>query len=29
MPMDESIEIMEIMDKIREPWDLVYSNDKK
>ena len=29
MPMDESIEIMEIMDKIREPWGLVYSNDKK
>lgn len=29
MPMDESIEIMEIMDKIRKPWGLVYSNDKK
>jgi len=29
MPMDESIEIMEIMDKIREPWGLVYSNDIK
>lgn len=28
MPLDESIEIMEIMDKIREPWGLVYSNDK-
>lgn len=27
MPLDESIEIMEIMDKIREPWGLVYSND--
>ncbi len=29
MPLDESIEIMEIMDKIREPWGLVYSNDIK
>lgn len=29
MPLDESIEIMEIMDKIREPWGLVYSNDLK
>ncbi len=29
MPLDESILIMEIMDKIREPWGLVYSNDKK
>ena len=29
MPLDESIQIMEIMDKIREPWDLTYSNDKK
>jgi predicted dehydrogenase len=29
MPLDESIQIMEIMDKIREPWGLVYSNDKK
>lgn len=28
MPMDESIELMKIMDKIREPWGLVYSNDK-
>lgn len=27
MPLDESISIMEIMDKIREPWDLNYSND--
>ncbi len=27
MPLDESIQIMEIMDKIREPWGLVYSND--
>lgn len=29
MPLDESILIMEIMDKIRKPWGLVYSNDKK
>jgi len=29
MPLDESIEIMEVMDKIREPWGLVYSNDNK
>ncbi len=29
MPLDESIQIMEIMDKIREPWNLVYSNDLK
>lgn len=29
MPLDESINIMEIMDKIRKPWGLVYSNDKK
>ncbi len=29
MPLDESIQIMEIMDKIREPWDLIYSNDLK
>lgn len=27
MPLDESIQIMEIMDKIRKPWGLVYSND--
>lgn len=27
MPLDESIQIMEIMDKIRKPWNLVYSND--
>ncbi len=27
MPLDESILIMEIMDKIRKPWGLVYSND--
>ena len=27
MPLNESIEIMEIMDKIRKPWGLVYSND--
>ena len=29
MPVDESIQIMKIMDKIREPWNLVYSNDLK
>jgi predicted dehydrogenase len=29
MPLDESIEIMEVMDNIRKPWGLVYSNDKK
>lgn len=27
MPLEESIEIMDIMDKIRKPWGLVYSND--
>ncbi|RLD31212.1 MAG: gfo/Idh/MocA family oxidoreductase [Bacteroidetes bacterium] len=27
MPLDESIEIMEVMDKIRKPWGLVYPND--
>ena len=29
MTLDESIQIMEIMDKIRKPWGLVYANDKK
>lgn len=29
MPLDESIEIMEIMDRVRQPWGLVYSNDQK
>lgn len=29
MPLDESINIMEIMDKIREPWGLTYSNDTR
>ncbi len=29
MPMDESIEIMEVMDRIRKPWGLVYPNDVK
>ena len=29
MPLDESIQIMEIMDKIREPWGLRYSNDNR
>jgi dihydrodiol dehydrogenase / D-xylose 1-dehydrogenase (NADP) len=28
MPLDESVQIMEIMDSIRKPWGLVYSNDK-
>lgn len=28
MPLDESVRIMEIMDKLRKPWGLVYSNDK-
>jgi uncharacterized membrane-anchored protein len=28
MPLDESIQIMEIMDNIRKPWGLVYPNDK-
>ena len=28
MPLDESIQIMEIMDNLRKPWGLVYSNDK-
>jgi predicted dehydrogenase len=28
MPLDESVQIMEIMDQIRKPWGLVYSNDK-
>ncbi len=27
MPLDESIQIMAIMDKIRKPWGLVYPND--
>ena len=27
MPLEESLQIMRIMDKIREPWDLTYSND--
>lgn len=29
MPLDESIQIMEVMDNIRKPWGLVYSNDNK
>lgn len=29
MPLDESIEIMVVMDKIRKPWGLYYPNDKK
>lgn len=28
MPLDESIEIMKILDTIREPWNLRYSNDE-
>ena len=28
MTLDESVQIMEIMDKIRKPWGLVYSNDE-
>ncbi len=28
MPLDESTQIMEIMDHLRKPWGLVYSNDK-
>jgi len=27
MPLNESIQIMEVMDKIRKPWGLVYPND--
>jgi len=29
MPLDESVQIMEIMDHIRKPWGLVYPNDNK
>ncbi len=28
MPLEESIQIIEIMDQIRKPWGLVYTNDK-
>ena len=28
MPLNESIQIMEIMDHLRKPWGLVYSNDR-
>ncbi len=28
MPLDESIQIMEVMDTIRKPWALRYPNDK-
>lgn len=28
MPLDESVQIMEIMEQIRKPWGLVYKNDK-
>ncbi len=27
MPLNESIQIMEIMDHLRQPWGLIYSND--
>ncbi|MCK4880223.1 MAG: hypothetical protein KAS82_06175, partial [Bacteroidales bacterium] len=27
MPLEESLQIMQIMDKIRAPWGLTYSND--
>lgn len=29
MPLEESVQIMEIMDRIRNPWGLRYSNDAK
>ncbi|MDP2337029.1 MAG: Gfo/Idh/MocA family oxidoreductase [Bacteroidota bacterium] len=29
MSLDESIQIMEIIDQIRKPWGLVYSNDSR
>jgi hypothetical protein len=29
MPLDESVQIMEIMDKVREPWGLKYANDER
>ncbi len=29
MPLDESIQIMEVMDALRKPWGLTYSNDKQ
>jgi predicted dehydrogenase len=29
MPLNESIQIMEIMDSLRKPWGLKYSNDDK
>ena len=28
MTLNESVQIMEIMDKLRKPWGLTYSNDK-
>ena len=28
MPLDESVQIMQVMDTIREPWGLVYANDR-
>jgi predicted dehydrogenase len=29
MPLDESVGIMDIMDQLRKPWGLVYSNDNQ
>ena len=29
MPLAESIQIMQIMDRVRAPWDLNYTNDNK
>jgi predicted dehydrogenase len=29
MPLDESVRIMDIMDQLRKPWGLVYSNDNQ
>lgn len=28
MPLEESVQIMDIMDQIRKPWGLLYPNDK-
>jgi predicted dehydrogenase len=29
MPLDDSLQVMQIMDRIREPWNLTYANDTK
>lgn len=29
MPLEESVQIMETMDEIRKPWDLLYENDTR